>query len=142
MRGNTKDDIVNTAYTKDAIVNTAHIKERQREWRRALRRFKTGIRLRAKLGIIQTLCTQVAEERKGRYPWDAPQWSDDKWLTLLYVSIRNDQYPMGLLKGFVQTAEVTFYALTDQPTVEAVLKVVNDICRRRSKELRRKFGAI
>lgn len=115
-------------------------KEKQNEWRRALRRFKTGIRLRAKLAIIQTLCEQVAEERKGQRPWIAPLWSHDKWLTLLYTSIRDDQYPTELLKGFVQTAEVTFFSPTDQPTVEAVLEAVNDVCRRHSKELRRRFS--
>lgn len=114
--------------------------EKQREWQRALRRFKKGVRLRAKLGLIETLCKQVAQERKRQTKWLAPEWDDDRWLTALYVSIRDNRYPIELLKGFVETAEITFFSPVNQPTVEAVLAAVDDVCRRYSKDLRRKFG--
>lgn len=114
--------------------------EKKREWRHAVRRFKKGILLRAKLGLIETLCRQVAEERKTQDEWFAPDWSNDQWLTLLYESIRDNRYPIALLKGFVETAEVTFFSPVNQPTVEAVLIAVDDVYRRYSKHLRRKFG--
>jgi hypothetical protein len=109
-------------------------------WLRSLRRFKYGIRVRAKLGVLQTICEQVAAERKGKQGWDAPQWPHDRWVTLLYTCIRDNQFPPELLTGFVKTAEVTFLNPRKQPTVEGTVEAVNEICREHSKALRQKFG--
>jgi hypothetical protein len=114
--------------------------DKRREWLRALRRFKYGIKVRAKLGVLQTICEQVAAERKGKQRWDAPQWEHDRWVTLLYTCIKDNQFPPELLAGFVKTAEVTFLNPRKQPTVEGTVEVVNEICRRQSNALRRKFG--
>jgi hypothetical protein len=114
--------------------------DKRREWLRALRRFKYGIKVRAKLGVLQTICEQVAAERKGKQRWDAPQWDHDRWVTLLYTCIKDNQFPPELLVGFVKTAEVTFLNPRKQPTVEGTVEVVNEICREQSKPLRQKFG--
>jgi hypothetical protein len=115
-------------------------RDRRREWLRALRRFKYGIKVRAKLGVFDTYCEQVAAERKGAARWDAPHWAHDEWVTLLYTCIKNDEYPPDLLLGFVKTAEVTFYTPRKQPTIHKVLDAVDDVCRTQSKKLRQKFG--
>lgn len=118
-----------------------HIDEdKRREWLRALRQFKYGMRVRAKLGALQTICDQVGVERRGKYTWDAPQWEHDRWVTLLYTCIRDNTFPPELLVGFVKTAEVTFLNPRKQPTVENTLEAVNDVCKRNSRALRRKFG--
>jgi hypothetical protein len=109
-------------------------------WLRSLRRFKYGIRVRAKLGVLQTICEQVAAERKGKNKWDAPQWQHDRWVTLLYTCIKNNEFPPELLAGFVKTAEVTFMNPHKQPTIEGTVDAVNAICREHSKALRQKFG--
>lgn len=109
-------------------------------WLRSLRRFKYGIKVRAKLGVLQTICEQVGAERKGKRGWDAPQWQHDRWITLLYTCIKDNQFPPELLIGFAKTAEVTFMASRVQPTVDATLDVVDDLCKTYSKELRQKFG--
>lgn len=109
-------------------------------WLRSLRRFKYGIKVRAKLGVLQTICEQVAAERKGKQKWDAPQWKHDRWITLLYTCIKDNQFPPELLIGFAKTAEVTFLNPRKQPTVEGTVEVVNEICREQSKPLRQKFG--
>ena len=114
--------------------------DKRREWLRALRRFKYGIKVRAKLGVLQTICEQVAAERKGKQRWDAPQWDHDRWVTLLYTCIKDNQFPPELLVGFVKTAEVTFLNPRKQPTVEGTVEVVNEIWREQSKPLRQKFG--
>lgn len=113
---------------------------KQREWLRALRRFKYGIKVRAKLGVIRTICEQVATERSSARHWDKPEWDDDRWVSLLYTCIRDNQFPPELLTGFVKTAEVTFLSPLQQPTVKGTLIVVDDICRGHSKALRQKFG--
>jgi len=105
-----------------------------------LRRFKYGIKVRAKLGVLQTYCEQVAAERKGKQRWDAPQWEHDRWVTFLYTCIKNNEYPPELLEGFVKTAEVTFLNPRKQPTVEMTIGAVNDVCKQLSKPLRTKFG--
>jgi len=119
--------------------------DKRREWLRALRRFKYGIKVRAKLGVIQIICEQVAAQRRGTQQWgaprwDAPQWEHDRWVTLLYTCIKQEEFPPELLEGFVKTAEVTFLAPRRQPTVQNTLDAVNYVCKLLSVELRRKFG--
>ena len=113
---------------------------KRREWLRALRRFKYGIRVRAKLGVLQAICEQVAAQRKGKQVWDTPDWEHDRWMTLLYTCIRDNQHPPELLEGFVKTAEVTFFNKRKQPTVESTIDAVNHVCKLLSKPLRQKFG--
>ena len=114
--------------------------DKRREWLRALRRFKYGIKVRAKLGILQTICEQVAVQRKGKQVWDAPQWDHDRWVTFLYTCIKNNEYPSELLEAFVKTAEVTFLTSNKQPTVDKTIDAVNEVCKQLSRPLRTKFG--
>lgn len=114
--------------------------ERRREWLRALRRFKNGMQLRAKVGVIDVLCQQVAMERRGVPHWDAPQWEHERWVEALHFAISNNVYPTDLLIGFVKTAEVTFFNPNRQPNAEGVLEAVNQVCRKNSRRLRQKFG--
>ena len=114
--------------------------DKRREWLRSLRRFKYGIKVRAKLGVLQTICEQVAAQRKGKQRWDAPQWDHYRWVTLLYTCIKDNQFPPELLEGFVKTAEVTFMNPHKQPTIEGTVYAVNEVCREQSKALRTKFG--
>lgn len=114
--------------------------DRNREWLRALRRFKYGIKVRAKLGVIDAYCDRVALERKGVSRWNAPFWGHDDWLTLLYTCIKNNEYPPELLLGFTKTAEVTFHTPRRQPTAIKVLVAIDEVCRTNSKKLRQKFG--
>jgi len=110
------------------------------EWLRALRQFKYGVRVRAKLGVLDTICRQVAVQRRGTQAWDAPQWEHDRWITLLYTCIRDAQFPDELLIGFAKTAEVTFLATSKQPTTANLIAAVDTVCKRLSVELRTKFG--
>lgn len=114
--------------------------DKRREWLRALRRFKYGIKVRAKLGILQTICEQVAAQRKGKQQWDAPQWEHDRWVTFLYTCIRDNQHPPELLEAFVKTAEVTFLVSNKQPTVDKTIDAMNEVCKQLSRPLRTKFG--
>jgi len=120
------------------IINEA----KRLEWLRALRRFKNGIKLLAKLGALQTYCEQVAAQRREKNEWDRPQWDSEEWIELLYNAIKNEEYPPVLLEGFAKTAEITFLASSPQPTVEKTLAAVDEVCKRLSKPLRKKFGVI
>ena len=114
--------------------------DKRLEWLRALRRFKYGVRVRARLGVLDTVCQQVALQRRGKQVWDAPQWEHDRWVTLLYTCIRDTQYPDELLTGFAKTAEVTFFSISKQPTNAKVLAAVDTVCKQLSVALRTKFG--
>jgi len=114
--------------------------DKRREWLRALRRFKYGMRVRAKLGVIQRACEQIAAQRQGKHQWYAPVWEADEWLTFLYTCMKNNEFPPELLEGFVKTAEVTLLSAYLQPNVARVLDAVDEVCRRNSVALRRKFG--
>jgi hypothetical protein len=114
--------------------------ERRREWLRALRQFKIGMRVRAKIGVLETLCQQIAAERRNARTWDAPAWDHDRWLDLLYQSIRNNEFPPELVLGFVKTAEVTFFNPNRQPDSAGVLDAVDLVCKRQSRALRERFG--
>lgn len=114
--------------------------DKRKEWLRALRKFKQGIQVRSKLGVLTGYAQQVAAERKGLSRWNQPNWDDINWITLLSTSIRDDTYPPKLLIGFVQTAEVTFMNARKQPSLEKILAAVNKVCTKSSKHLRWSFG--
>jgi hypothetical protein len=115
--------------------------DKRREWLRALRRFKQGMKVRARMGVIQAICDRVGEERThvGGWVWGGP-YDPETWVEVLHVCIRDNQFPPELLEAFVKSSEVTYFSPTKQPTAEAVLKAVDWICNQHSKELRRKFG--
>lgn len=114
--------------------------ERQREWRRAVRTWKMGVKVRAKLGVIQALCDAVAKEREGGASWMSPDWEHPLWVEQLYEAIRDNTHPTELLKGFVESAEVTFFATQKQPKPDRVLEAVDRIYKQLSRRLRGKFG--
>jgi hypothetical protein len=70
------------------------IPAKRSDWLRALRVFKRGLKVRAKLGVLDTICQDVMAERKltkTRYDWVQPDWSNEKWIDLLFNSIKNNQ---------------------------------------------------
>jgi len=108
-------------------------------WLRALRDFKHGIQVRAKMGVIESLCQQVVAERAtDRNSWQQPDWTHDQWTELLYTSIKQRKFPTELLKGFVMTSPI--HSSRGLPTAQSTLAAVAEVCDDLSVELRRKFG--
>lgn len=115
--------------------------DRQREWRKLVKTWKAGVKVRAKLGVIQALCDAVAEERRTNHQrWLRPDWSHDAWVDALYVAIVTNQHPSDLLKGFVESAEVTFFNTRKEPYPDRVLEAVDKIYKQLSRRMRVKFG--
>jgi hypothetical protein len=113
--------------------------EQRKLWLRSLRVFKLGIQVRAKMGVVEKYCQQVAAQRLGDR-WSTPDWSNDKWITLLYTSIRDTQYPPELMIGFAESVQLRFEDIPNkQPSVAATLDVINYVCKVSSYELRRRF---
>lgn len=121
---------------KDQAVN----QDQKLEWLRQLRKFKHAAKVRARMGVVDTLIAQVNKERGGssRYDWKMPDWNSDEWQNILYTSIKNTDCTTELLKGVIQTVNRGYYHST--PSSSEVLKELDRICTTYSIDLRRKFG--
>lgn len=114
--------------------------DRQREWRRAVRTWKFGVKVRAKLGVIQALCDEVAMDRSHGATWVAPDWEHPLWVEQLFEAIRDNRHPRELLKGFAESAEVSFFTMGKAPKPEYVIEAVDKVYKQLSRRLRVKFG--
>lgn len=115
------------------------IPAKRTEWLRALRVFKRGLKVRAKLGVLDAICQDIIAERKltkTRYDWVQPDWSNEKWIDLLFDSIKNNQHPTELLRGFAQCTLHAYATISRETT----LKAADNVCAELSVQLRRKFG--
>ena len=120
----------------DAKVN----QEQKLEWLRKLRKFKAAVKVRARMGVLESLMHQVEQERKGinKYQWDMPDWNSDQWQNLLYTSLKDEQCDSDMLKAFIKTASVGYWRGTI--TVTDVLKAVDSVFTQNSLALRQRFG--
>jgi hypothetical protein len=121
---------------KDKAVN----QDNKLTWLRMLRKFKQAAKVRARMGVVDTLIAQVAQERgsSSRYDWKMPDWSSDEWQNILYTSIKNNDCSTNLLKGVIQSASRGYYR-SSVSSVE-VMKEIDRLCTTYSIDLRRKFG--
>jgi len=114
------------------------IPDKRTAWLRKLRMFKRNVKLRARMGVFDSLIKQIIEDRKSS-PAKMPDWTSEPWLDALYNAIRDEECPTELLRGFVASVP---YAPWRQSalTTDIVLKVIDDVLKTLSIELRRKFG--
>jgi len=110
------------------------------EWLRQLRKFKQAVKVRARMGVLESLIQQVDKERTGisRHDWDMPDWNTDAWQGMLYTSIKNSECSTDLLKGIIKSVSRGYYQT--QVSVKEVVDEVDKICTTYSLDLRRKFG--
>ncbi len=115
-------------------------KDNKLEWLRALRTFKTAVKVRARMGVLESLIQQVDTERKNqnRYDWAMPDWNSDKWQDVLYTSLKQGECSTELLKGFIMSVRRGYYS--SNTTVKEVIDEVDKVCTTYSIDLRRKFG--
>ena len=114
---------------------------KRKEWLGSLRKFKRAVKVRARLGVLDTLIQQVAQERskhRSRYDFEMPDWNTDTWQDMLYTSIKNSECSTELLKGIVMSVSIGYYK--SSISVDDVLKECDKICTNYSVEIRRKFG--
>lgn len=118
------------------------IPEKRKEWRRALMAFKKGLKARAKVHALDGIAEEIRRERsmQSRYSWKQPDWGAKQWLDLLEGSIRKNDYPKELLKGFVQSANMNYWGSTNsEATPGEIIKCVDKIMNDVSIEMRRRF---
>ena len=119
------------------------IPEKRLVWLRALRKFKTGIKARAKMnvfeGISDTIEGEVRTEGRGHSYRSMPDWSTKHYHKLLYTSIRDNKFSPELLRGITES-NASYYWNWERPSPAAVIDTMNRICDARSVDLRREFG--
>jgi len=115
------------------------IPENRLVWLRALRKFKAGIKVRAKMNVFEGISDTIEKERnvKGAYH-SMPDWSTKHYSKLLHTSIRDAKFSPELLKGIAES-NANYYWNWERPTPSAVIDTVKKICDTHSVELRRKF---
>lgn len=124
-------------------------KDARREWLRALRRFKSQIQLRVKMGVFDGVRAEmdaggaIPKPPPGKlFHGRAPDWGDAKWLDLLHTSMRDNQYPKELLAGFLLTMPTVVWraGYARQSMKESMKLTVNHVINSNSVELRARFG--
>jgi hypothetical protein len=112
-------------------------KDARKVWVAALRRFKYGIKVRAKMGVFTPIAENIVANRHvNSFPvprWDAPEWSD-----MLYESIRDTQFPTTLLQGIVLSSNIRWTAKI--PGAADVIRWTDSLINTKSIELRTRFG--
>ena len=115
-------------------------KDNKLEWLRKLRKFKTAVKVRARMGVLESLMKQVEQERKGinKYEWQAPDWNSDSWLDLLYSAVKDEECSTDMLKAFIKTASIGYWR--NMVTIDDVLRAVDNVFTTHSVDLRKRFG--
>ncbi len=120
--------------------------EKRRTWLRILRRFKRGLKARAKVGALQQHAKRIYDkhvelERKGqhRWQWQLPNWQSKKYYDMLKETMQTNEYTPEFLEAFVESATPNTYGnsiATDAHILRYVDTLMNDL----SYQLRKDFG--
>ncbi len=118
------------------------ISEERTQWLRDLRRYKKGLKARAKVGALQGHIEEVTKElaeakNRWRYVGNCPTWTDPVWAEKLIKSMREEDYSHEILKAFVQSAlRIRSNTLDDK----SVLRAVDYVFTSNSVYLRKVYG--
>ena len=129
-------EFINRQFTDVSKVNP----DARRVWLRSLRKYKHGIKVRAKLGVLDTILQEIKEDRdhKMRFEWRQPDWFSDYWQDRLANAIRDEDFSLDILKGIAQTAEISYW--NRDTSKEDVVNAFDKLVSRYSVQLRTRFG--
>lgn len=126
------------------------VSDRRKEWLKALRTYKQHLKLRVKMGVFDAVQQELNKADGPKYVSvggkifanRAPDWTDEKWMDLLYTSIRDNQHPKELIAGFLLNAPGILWTNKSRslPVVDRMMYVVDTVIKANSVELRRRFG--
>lgn len=113
--------------------------EKRREWRQALRNFRTTIKAMHKLGVTKIVCKQIENK-----PIIMPDWYKEEWVNLLCESIKSQTISNILIEGFIQTVRYKYkiYSNLFGVTERDVDRAINDVLKKLNVPLRKKWGVI
>lgn len=113
------------------------IPEKRKEWLRALREFKKGIKVRAKMNVFEGISDSIEQGGNIRF---TPDWSHGDYKELLFTSIRDGEFPQELLTGINRTYRPGYSWNWSRPSPIDIIATTDKICNTYSVELRRQFG--
>jgi len=121
------------------------IPEQRKVWLQELKRFKRGLKSRAKVGaltihiqeanVVRTANNKLSWHKRQRLAVD---WEQDKWRKKLIHCMKDEKYPPEILMAFVQSVEESWRH--SNITQELVLETVDKIFTQHSEVLRREYG--
>ena len=142
MTFNADGECINKRYATTGEVDT----EKRRVWLRMLRRFKRGLKARAKIGALQQHAKRIHAKheeltRKGqsRWQWELPNFQSDKYYGMLKGALETNEFSPEFLEAFVESATPNTYGNT-MATDTIILQHVDIIMNDLSYQLRRDFG--
>ena len=112
--------------------------DNRKVWLRSLRKFKYGMKARGRVGIFATVINDISKDTKRQIP----DWAHEDWQNLLYTSIKETEFPLELMRGFIATAmhNRTWVRRNDPLSTTEILDMVDAVCKTYSIDLRRRFG--
>ncbi len=116
----------------------------RKQWLRDVKRFKKGLKARAKVGALQGYIEEVTEERKAnnfgnwRYTQSLPKWDSPEITQQVLECLRTETYPPSLLKLLVQTTALDWNQT--KPTDSMVLANVDTVFNSNSVHYRSSYG--
>jgi len=120
--------------------------EKRKVWLRMLKRFKRGLKARAKVGALQQHAKRIYDkhadmERNGqhRWQWNMPNWHSDKYYSMLKDSMQSNEFTPEFLDAFVESATPNTYGNT-MATDAHILAYVDTLMNDLSYQLRKDFG--
>jgi len=117
------------------------VPEKRKVWLRKIKAFNKALQVRAKIGVFDSVITEVRAERQANpRQWEQPDWQSDEWLGVWTKAIDTGDIPVILLRGIAQS---TFYGWRNQTTqqqVKEAMKTAKRLQTTYSRELRRRFG--
>jgi hypothetical protein len=128
-----------TAINAKADILSTIVQDKRIEWLRASKKFKFGVRTKAKMGIIEPIIEQVYQERMNnpKSSWVRPDWFSEYWGEKLYTAVKNNDTSISMIKLIVESGYFPNYR---KMTTKEVLDSMESIFREQSLELRRRFG--
>lgn len=133
------DLTTHTAINAKADILSTIVQDKRIEWLRASKKFKFGVRTKAKMGIIEPIIEQVYQERMNnpKSSWVRPDWFSEYWGEKLYTAVKNNDTSTSMIKLIVESGYFSNYR---KMTTKEVLDSMESIFREQSLELRRRFG--
>lgn len=128
-------------FTNPRLLDTTKVdSDARRYWLQCLRDYKKGLKVRAKMGVFDTIIRNVLQERSAqtRYNWTQPDWFSPLWIDKLVGALKNQDFSLDLMKALVQTSEIGYW--NRKLSTTDVLASFDKLTRDLSVQLRLRFG--
>lgn len=137
--GLTFDLTTNKATNAQMLDTQTVVPEKRKEWLRALKVYKRSMYTKVKLGIVDSVLTELVTERKNTRPteWPCPDWHAEHWNERLYTAVKNNDTSLEMIKLFAMS---TRYSLYRGMVISDVVQAFDAIMAEQSINLRRRFG--